>query len=130
MVFLCSQVVLHAGQISNDNLDLLIGAIRLSSWSLDYAFNGKIDQVSFWGRGLGPSDVDEIYNNGNGRSYGSFSPGLKMDIRTCLEFDNPSVVTTNAHGANTPGVIVNGFGYQVNRVGPSEFWNHDHRGTF
>ena len=112
---LCSQAVLHAGQIANDNLDLLVGAIRQSSWDLDYAFNGKIDQVSFWARGLGVSDVEEIYNNGNGSPYSSFSPGLKTNMRTCLEFDNPSTVTTSAHAANTPGVIVNGFGHQVNR---------------
>ena len=66
---LVSQLTRHLDQQSSNDYDLLIGALYQSSWRLDGAFNGRIDQPAFWSRGLSQSDVDEIYNNGNRNKF-------------------------------------------------------------
>lgn len=34
-----------------------------------YLYNGNIDEVGFWNRGLSPSEVQRLYNNGAGMSH-------------------------------------------------------------
>lgn len=118
---LCSQLILDQNQVSQDNLDLLIGAVFQSSWRLDYAFNGKIDQVCFWNRGLSKDDISEIYNTGNGKTHNNFSSSLLNDLDICLEFDSPAVLSTSAHSGGTHATTNNAFGYQVDKVSNSDF---------
>lgn len=39
----------------------------------DQPFNGSIDEVGFWNRCLTQSDVNALYNNGNGKSFSTFT---------------------------------------------------------
>jgi hypothetical protein len=117
---LCSQVVLHTSQVSAADFELLIGAVAKSSWEVDYAFNGKIDQIAFWDRGISPTQVAELYNLGNGRPYSNFDSNLKENLISCSEFPNPSIIQSSTHGANTPATINNAFGYNVDIHGASD----------
>ncbi len=116
---LVSQLTRHAGQESSGDYDLLIGALYQSSWRLDGAFNGRIDQPAFWSRGLSRSDVDEIYNNGNGSAYQNWTTGLKANSITCVEFDQASTLTVS-NSPNAISTTVNGFGHNVNKAANSD----------
>jgi hypothetical protein len=112
---LVSQLTRHLDQQSSNDYDLLIGALYQSSWRLDGAFNGRIDQPAFWSRGLSQSDVDEIYNNGNGSAYQNWTAGLKANSITCVEFDQASTLTVS-NSPNTISTTINGFGHNVNKT--------------
>jgi len=113
---LTGQMVLHSTQSSSQNRNLLIGAVDVSSWQLDHAFNGRIDQPCFWGRTLSNSEVLDLYNQGSGLSYGNMSSSMKTDIKKCYEFDSPSVVSTSSHSGVSSAEKFNAFGYSVEKV--------------
>ena len=112
---LCSQVVVNSAQETTDH-DLIIGAVRASSWQLDYAFNGKIDQPTFWNEGLTPGLIADIYNGGAGLSYNNMPSGLKSKITACYEFDSAAVVSSNTHTSTSANSMPNAFGYNVEKV--------------
>ena len=113
---LTGQMVLHSPQFSSQNRNFLIGAVDVSSWPLDYAFNGRIDQPAFWGRTLSNSEILDLYNQGNGVSYSNMSSSMKADIKKCYEFDSPSVVSTSSHSGVSSAEYFNAFGYSVEKV--------------
>jgi len=46
-----------------------IGASKYNSTSLEYYFNGKMDETYFWNKELTSSEITELYNSGNGKQY-------------------------------------------------------------
>jgi hypothetical protein len=113
---LTGQMVLHSHQYSDQDRPLLIGAVDISSWPIDYAFNGRIDQPCFWGRTLSNSEITDLYNQGDGLSYSNMSSSMKSGIKKCYEFDSPSVVSTSSHSGTISTEYLNAFGYSVERV--------------
>ena len=113
---LTGQMVLHNQQYSSQNRNLLIGAVDVSSWHLDYAFNGKIDQPCFWERTLSTNEIQELYNDGNGLSYGNMSASMKSGMMKCYEFDSAAVVSTSSHSGVASTEYFNAFNYSVEKV--------------
>ena len=113
---LTGQIVLHSSQYSSQNKNLLIGAVDVSSWHLDYAFNGRIDQPCFWERTLSTNEIGELYNDGNGLSYGNMSASMKTGIKKCYEFDSAAVVSTSSHSGIASTEYLDAFGYSVEKV--------------
>jgi hypothetical protein len=113
---LTGQMVLHSHQYSDQDRPLLIGAVDISSWPIDYAFNGRIDQPCFWGRTLSNSEITDLYNQGDGLSYSNMSSSMKSGIKKCYEFDSPSVVSTSSHSGTISTEYLNAFGYSVEKV--------------
>ena len=66
-----------------------IGALYASTYRNDWCWNGLIDQPATWVRALGPDDVLELYNGGNGQPYSSMSNNLKNGLRNMTKFNGP-----------------------------------------
>ena len=66
-----------------------VGAVTVSNWKNDNAFNGKIDQPAVWQRTLSGSEISQLYNSGAGIKYDDWSDALKVSATTVIEF-NPT----------------------------------------
>jgi len=65
-----------------------IGGVPLISTN---SFNGSIDELSYWSsRTLNSSDVESLYNNGNGLSFESYSLALPEQIANFADIDMDS----------------------------------------
>ena len=92
-----------SGQIDISNFDLYLDGIKLTSYSPiqdrrgddDYPypnnnlligklstshFNGQIDEIGIWQRELTESEIQDLYNNGNGLQYPFQSMGNNLTI--------------------------------------------------
>lgn len=116
-----AQTVIPENQNSVDNLELLIGAVANSSWRLDHAFNGKVDQVCFWDRGLSSNDIQELYNYGDGKAFSNMTSDLKQSMEVCLEFDQASTFTSSSHSGSTSRTHADAFGYSVDKASNTDF---------
>ena len=73
---------------------------------IGYYWHGIIDEVGVWDRALTSSEVSELYNSGNGKTYfdGQFidSPDLREEIVSYYKFDETSGTTAaDSVGSNT-----------------------------
>ncbi len=75
---------------SNDQLTILLLGIR--GQGLSNEFNGTIDEFGYWNRTLNLTEVQELYNSGNGFTY----PFITQTISTTLDsLDDGSLVSSN-----------------------------------
>jgi hypothetical protein len=106
--FLTSQIVDIAPMSNATTADPLRagGLGRAYGYDVNRVLNGKMDQVATWDRALTPSQVSDLYNDGDGVEYSAMSAGLLSGIHQCFEF--PEAV-----GVHDP-----------NRVGGPPWWLH------
>ena len=81
-----------------------LGAVEQSNWKNDNCFNGKIDQPITWNRVVTKGEIADLYNNGDGRTFGNMSNSLQAGMVHCLE---PTGSDFNDHvTGNTPQLLV------------------------
>lgn len=73
--------------IGRTNNNFYVGCLKSSSWSPDYFFNGRLDQIGLWDRALDSAEVSNLYNSGAGLPHASWDATLKTDESYILEFD-------------------------------------------
>lgn len=66
---------------------LMIGGVRLSTWSPDAVFNGRMDQPCAWNRMLTAEEIATLYSGGSGKAFSTWSDDLKADAAMVLEFN-------------------------------------------
>lgn len=88
---------------NNESNGLMIGGVRVSSWSPDALFNGRIDQPCAWNRMLQPHEISELYSQGIGKEFSAWSDSLKIDSEFSIEFNSPLSVT----GGSVVGEVKN-----------------------
>ena len=66
---------------------LMIGGVRLSTWSPDAVFNGRMDQPCAWNRMLTPEEIAALYSGGSGKAFSAWSDDLKDGAAMVLEFN-------------------------------------------
>jgi hypothetical protein len=81
----------------------MIGGVSVSSWSPDSLFNGRIDQPCAWNRMLQPHEISELYSQGAGKEFSTWSDSLKNDSAFSIEFNSPLSVS----GGNVVGEVKN-----------------------
>lgn len=59
----------------------------------DFWFNGNLDEVGFWNRGLTQNERDLLYNSGSGLTYPFSSPEQARVTWSVLDFDSGSHLT-------------------------------------
>jgi hypothetical protein len=57
-----------SGTVTTNTDNYIIG----NRGTKDRSFNGKIDQPAIWNKILNPSEVEELYNSGNGKAYSTW----------------------------------------------------------
>jgi hypothetical protein len=80
----------HGGIIGRGGQDFTIGNIAVGSNSCTTAnrgFDGLIDEVGIWNRSLTSDEINQLYNNGNGKSY----PFHGSDITLIYPLDKANV---------------------------------------
>lgn len=63
----CSAIIWTGG-----NLKPVIGADNPYSTGYQRYWNGRIDELAYWGRTLNDNEIKELYNNGAGKFYDQF----------------------------------------------------------
>jgi len=63
------KIVPLSGNIALTPVNMVIGARGLSGSTPSRVFNGVIDEVSYWNKALTSSEINYLYNSGNGRQY-------------------------------------------------------------
>lgn len=63
----------------------------------DDPIDGKVDGLAFWERGLSTSEVDTLYNSGNGQAYADLSSSMKTDLSRWVEDVDADGSATDEH---------------------------------
>jgi len=79
----------------------LVGAVNQSTWSLDAAFNGRIDQISVLDFAVAQDEVDQLFNSGDGLAFSDWDAALTSSAEYVLEFPVDGQVTDRVGNANT-----------------------------
>jgi hypothetical protein len=102
--------------IGRTNNNFYLGCVKASSWTPDYFFNGKLDQIGLWDRALDSAEVSQLYNSGTGLPHTSWDAALKTDTSYVLEFDQDiglssgssyGTLTNSADGSDVTSLIKN-----------------------
>ena len=83
----------YSTSITVDANPLYIGTY----YSTAYTFDGKIDEVGFWGKTLTSTEVTSLYNSGDGLPYSSFDPNITVE---------PSAQTLSLSGETSVAVVL------------------------
>lgn len=86
---------------ADSNGDFIIGAFGPSR---TYSALAEIDEVGFWKRTLTSDEIDELYDGGDGMSFGAFGDGEDDE-----EEEDPSVSIENPAGVDGSYVEILGF---------------------
>jgi hypothetical protein len=65
-------------------------------------FHGGIDEVAIWNRSLSAAEVNDLYNQGNGKFYKSFSP-VQNSPSTDININNKGSDITQTSSSSTSG---------------------------
>lgn len=112
---LVSQIIMDGDQAKTHRGSFLIGASHFGQWSLDHAFNGRIDQPAVWGEALSQQYINDLYNNGSGLSYDNFHSDLQYNLSTIYEFTQETRITESTLSLDLSNhrIIDSAFGYDV-----------------
>ena len=84
-----------------------VGALQHAGLNIDGCFNGIIDQPALFSSALFQSDIDELYNGGNGTTEANFGSGLGNKVKYLAEFKGSFTGSDWATETNNGGTWAN-----------------------
>lgn len=93
----CSLIYGINGSVNNitSNNSLEFGA-HLYLGAYNYQMNGQLDETAFWNRVLTPSEISQLYNNGNGIIYTPLSNPNVTSSLGAIQWENESRLNVNS----------------------------------
>jgi hypothetical protein len=107
----------HAGGIHVSSVDLMIG--QYGNYGTTF-HNGKIDNAFIYNKALTLTEIQTLYNSGNGVSYNDLTTSQKVDLVSWWSLNETKDDRHDSHGTND--LLDNGtVGFDTGKVTESEW---------